>query len=44
VEALAALAYFRQAADREEVTEELTGKILTYLTRTRHNPGLRFKA
>ncbi|HZF13950.1 MAG TPA: helix-turn-helix domain-containing protein [Thermoanaerobaculia bacterium] len=43
-EALAALAYFRQAADREEVTEELTGKILTYLTRTRHNPGLRFKA
>ena len=43
-EALAALAYFRQAADREEVTAELAGRIREYLTRARHNPGLRFEA
>jgi len=42
-EALAAIAYFRQAADRKEVTAELTGKIALYLIRARHNPALRFE-
>lgn len=40
--ALAALALFRQAAEREEVTAELAREILAYLRRARHNPDLRF--
>jgi transcriptional regulator with XRE-family HTH domain len=42
-EALAALTLFRQAAEREQVTEELARDILSYLGRARHNPELRFE-
>jgi transcriptional regulator with XRE-family HTH domain len=43
-EALAALAFFRQAAEREEVTADLTKRLASYLSRARHNPDLRFEA
>ncbi|HEX4959850.1 MAG TPA: helix-turn-helix domain-containing protein [Thermoanaerobaculia bacterium] len=43
-EALAALALFRQAAERERVTVELARNMLDYLNRARNDPGLRFEA
>jgi hypothetical protein len=43
-EALAALALFRQAAERERVTEELAREVLSYLGRARYDPGLRFES
>jgi tetratricopeptide (TPR) repeat protein len=43
-EALAAFGLFRQAAEQERFTEELGGKLLSYLRRARHDPGMRFKA
>ena len=42
-EALAALALFRQAAERESVTVELARGLLDYLNRARNDPGLRFE-
>jgi transcriptional regulator with XRE-family HTH domain len=42
-EALAALALFRQAAEREKVTEEFAREVLSYLGRARYDPGLRFE-
>jgi tetratricopeptide (TPR) repeat protein len=41
-EALAALQLFKEAAEREEATVELARRILHYLFRARHDPGLRF--
>ncbi|MBW8876616.1 MAG: helix-turn-helix transcriptional regulator [Acidobacteria bacterium] len=43
-EALAALKLFCQAAEREAVTVELARRLVDYLYRARHNPGLRFEA
>ena len=43
-EILDALSLFRQAAERERVSTELARKILAYLRKARHNPGLRFEA
>ena len=43
-EALAALRLFREAAEREEATAELTSRLLRYLFRARHDPELRFEA
>jgi tetratricopeptide (TPR) repeat protein len=43
-EILDALSLFRQAAERERVSAELARKILAYLRKARHNPGLRFEA
>jgi tetratricopeptide (TPR) repeat protein len=43
-EILNALSLFRQAAERERVSAELARKILAYLRKARHNPGLRFEA
>jgi tetratricopeptide (TPR) repeat protein/DNA-binding XRE family transcriptional regulator len=43
-EALAALAVFRGAAEREEASSELVRGVVTYLERARHNPGLRYEA
>ncbi|HEV2853273.1 MAG TPA: tetratricopeptide repeat protein [Thermoanaerobaculia bacterium] len=40
--ALAALRLFYEAAKREEATVELARKILVYLSKARHSPGLRF--
>ena len=43
-EALAALRLFRRAAEREETTSEQARRILGYLFRARHDPGLRFES
>jgi transcriptional regulator with XRE-family HTH domain len=43
-EALAALALFRQAAERERVTEAFAREVLLYLRRARFEPDLRFDA
>jgi hypothetical protein len=42
-EALAALAFFRQAAERDAVTVELAEEVRAYLDRARRNPALRFE-
>jgi len=42
-EALAALALFRQAAERERVTEAFAQEVLAYFRKARHNPELRFE-
>jgi transcriptional regulator with XRE-family HTH domain len=42
-EALAALAFFRQAAERDVVTVELAEEVRAYLAKARRNPGLRFE-
>jgi lipopolysaccharide biosynthesis regulator YciM len=42
-EALAALALFRQAAERERVTEAFAREVLLYLRRARFEPDLRFE-
>lgn len=42
-EALAALAFFQQAAERATVTVELAEGVRSYLERARRNPGLRFE-
>jgi transcriptional regulator with XRE-family HTH domain len=42
-EALAALALFRQAAERERVTERFARDVLSYLGKARYNPQLRFE-
>ena len=41
-EALAALRLFREAAEQDEATAELARRVLRYLFRARHDPGLRF--
>jgi transcriptional regulator with XRE-family HTH domain len=43
-EALAALTLFRQAAEREQVTETFAREVLSYLRRARYNPELRFES
>ena len=43
-EALAALQLFRDAAERETATAELARRVVDYLCRARHNPGLKFEA
>jgi len=43
-EALSALRLFREAVEREEATAELAYRILAFLFRARHDPGLRFKS
>ena len=43
-EALAALTLFRQAAEREQVTQELAREVLSYLRKARLNPELRFES
>jgi transcriptional regulator with XRE-family HTH domain len=43
-EALAALRLFHEAVEREEATAELARRVLDYLFRARHDPGLRFAA
>jgi tetratricopeptide (TPR) repeat protein len=42
-EALAALRLFQEAALGEEATVELARRVLSYLFRARHDPGLRFE-
>ncbi len=42
-EALAALTVFRQAAERERVTQELARELLAYLRKARLDPELRFE-
>ncbi len=42
-EALAALKLFREAAEREAVTLDLTRRIVRYLQRAQYNPDLRFE-
>jgi tetratricopeptide (TPR) repeat protein len=42
-EALAALTLFRQAAEREQVTQDLARELLSYLRKARCNPDLRFE-
>lgn len=42
-EVLAALSLFRQAAERERVSAEFARKVLAYLRKARHNPGLHFE-
>lgn len=42
-EALAALAFFRQAAERDAVPVELAERVGVYLDRARRNPGLQFE-
>jgi len=42
-EALAALALFRQAVEREGATLEFTRRMLEYLRKARHNPELHFQ-
>jgi tetratricopeptide (TPR) repeat protein len=42
-EALAALAYLRQAAATEEATLELVSAVADFLRRAEHDPGLRFE-
>jgi hypothetical protein len=41
-EALAALLLFQEAAESETATVELTRRLLGFLYRARHDPGLRF--
>jgi tetratricopeptide (TPR) repeat protein len=41
-EALAALRLFREATEQDEATAELARRVLRYLFRARHDPGLRF--
>lgn len=41
-EALAALRLFHEAAERETATVEMTRRVLGYLEKARHAPGLRF--
>jgi tetratricopeptide (TPR) repeat protein len=41
-EALAALRLFHEAAERDEATAELARRVLDFLFRARHDPGLRF--
>jgi tetratricopeptide (TPR) repeat protein len=41
-EALAALRLFQEAVEREHATAELARRVLRYLFRARHDPGLRF--
>ncbi|HEX7185120.1 MAG TPA: hypothetical protein VF756_25050 [Thermoanaerobaculia bacterium] len=43
-QALAALTVFRQAAEREKATVELTRRVLRFLERAQHIPELRFTA
>ena len=43
-EALAALRLFQNAAEEENATAELARRILGYLFRARHEPGLRFQS
>lgn len=43
-EAMAALLFFRQAAEREEATFDLIQEVLGFLKKAQHNPELRFKA
>ena len=43
-EALAALAFFRQAAERDAVTVELAEGVRAFLAKARRNPGLRFES
>jgi tetratricopeptide (TPR) repeat protein len=43
-EALAALRVFQKAAEQENATAELARRILGYLFRARHEPGLRFES
>lgn len=43
-EALAALALFRHAAEREEARADWTRRLVKYLYRAQHNPNLRFEA
>ena len=43
-EALAALRLFQKAAEREEATADLARRILGFLFRARHDPGLRFSS
>lgn len=42
-EALAALAYLKQAAEAERATVELVSSVAAYLRRVEHDPGLRFQ-
>lgn len=42
-ESLAALRIFYEASEREEVSGELTRRILGFLYRARHDPGIRFE-
>jgi Tfp pilus assembly protein PilF len=42
-EALAALMLFRRAAQLEEAQAEWTSRLVQYLYRAQHNPGLRFE-
>jgi tetratricopeptide (TPR) repeat protein len=43
-EALAALRLFQKAAEQENATAELARRMLDYLFRARHEPGLRFQS
>jgi tetratricopeptide (TPR) repeat protein len=43
-EALAALRVFQKAAEQENATAELARRVLGYLFRARHEPGLRFES
>jgi len=43
-EALKALRLFEEAAEREEATAELAGRVLRYLFRAEHDPALAFAA
>lgn len=43
-EALAALAYLKQAAEAERATMDLVTGVATYLRRAQHDPSLRFSA
>jgi transcriptional regulator with XRE-family HTH domain len=42
-EAIAALKVFRDAAEREAATAELARRVVDYLCRARHDPGLKFQ-
>jgi hypothetical protein len=42
-EALAALSYWRQAVETEEVCVKLVAGVAAFLKRARHNPELRFQ-
>jgi tetratricopeptide (TPR) repeat protein len=43
-EALAALAYLKQAIETERASPEVVSSVAAYLRRARHDPGLRFEA
>jgi hypothetical protein len=43
-EAQKAMQLFKDAADKEEATAELAGKVLSYLFRAEHQPELAFAA